>query len=352
MSNKIKSPVVVGAIILIIILTGAFFIFKNAPVSSISETRILMDTEFTITLYGSDLEEAKEDAFNTILQLEMLSDPYMSYDEVEYNLYQLNNDPSSDMITLDKDLYTQLKRGVAYYEPTNGEYNIGIFHLINLWKTCEEENRLPTKEEISAILNNSNLSEVVFDDDTTSIKRSPEIQFDLGSLAKGYAIEKVYETLKKYDNVTGAVINGGGNIKVLGEKTSDDDTYKIGLQDPEDMSNLLGTITLKDGEAVSTSGSYQRYYSIDGVQYSHILSGISGFPPTYFNSVTVLTEDGGESDMLSTILYLLPLDEGKKFLSTLDFKVEALWIDTDNVIHKTDDFPIIMADNEGYTYEE
>lgn len=338
---------------IILLIAGVFFVVNKAtPVSSLSESRLLMDTEFTITLYGSDLKEAKEAVFRILSHIEKLSDSYREYGEIPYNLYNLNNDPSEEGIVLDEDLYLQLKKGSYYYAPTKGEYNIGRFNLVTLWKSSEQENRLPTSEEIAVILKESSLSEVEFRDEDHSIKRSAVIKFDLGSVAKGYSIEKVYELLEGYDNIKGAVINGGGNIKVLGQKSADKLSYNIGLQDPDNLENIIGTIALKGGEAISTSGSYQRYYTINNIRYSHILSGTTGFPSIYFKSVTVVTEDGTQSDMLSTVLYLLPLEKGREFLKGLDFKAEALWIDNDNVIHKSDGFVIDITNDKDYKYEK
>lgn len=348
-----KIRLIVGIIILLI--TCVFFIAnKITHVSSLSESRFLMDTEFTITLYGSNLKKAKEESFKLLAHIEKLTDPYRSYSEIPYNLYNLNNDPSTKAIVLDEDLYLQLKKAYTYYTLTRGEYNIGIFNLVNLWKAFEKENRLPAVEEIDRILKASSLSEVEFKDEDYSIKRDATIKFDLGSVAKGYSIAKVCELLKGYSNVRGAIINGGGNIKVLGQKSLDKPIYNIGIQDPDNLGKIIGTTALKGGDAISTSGSYQRYYAINKIKYSHILSGTTGFPPTYFKSITVITKDGTQSDILSTILYLLSLEEGREFLKFLDFKAEALWIDNDNVIYKSDGFVIdmIKGKNKEYKYEK
>jgi len=99
-----------------------------------------------------------------------------------------------------------------------------------------------------------------------------------------------------------AIINAGGNIRVLGKK--EEQPWKVGIQDPRNPEALIGILSLTDESAV-TSGDYQRVKEIDGKSYHHIISPLTGYPAEENISVTVVTPDSGRADLLSTALFLM-----------------------------------------------
>ena len=105
--------------------------------------------------------------------------------------------------------------------------------------------------------------------------------------------------------------------------------YKIGIENPD--TGGVFKIVSTNNKSVITSGSYERYYEVDGVRYSHIISPKTLYPTNYTKSVTVICDDSAYGDTLSTYLFLIPVDEGIKYVEKLD-GVEAIWyIDSNNV---------------------
>ena len=99
--------------------------------------------------------------------------------------------------------------------------------------------------------------------------------------------------------------------------------YKVGLEEPFNTSSVYKTLSVENTSIV-TSGSYQRYYEVDGKNYNHIINPKTLFPDNYTKSVTVVTKDSGYADILSTYLFLLPIDDGIELVNSLD-GVEAIW---------------------------
>lgn len=97
------------------------------------------------------------------------------------------------------------------------------------------------------------------------------------------------------------------------------------------------------GQNLVTSGSYQRYYTVNGRDYHHIIDPDTLMPADYFASVTVLADDSGKADALSTALFNLPYEAGKELAESLD-GVEAFWVEPDGTEHCTDGFQAVMDD--------
>ena len=104
----------------------------------------------------------------------------------------------------------------------------------------------------------------------------------------------------------------------------------------DDSSTLLDVVQTNN-MALVTSGDYQRYYTVDGVRYHHIIDPDTLWPADYFSSVTILCPDSGKADCLSTGLFCMPLEQGMDLIESLD-GVEALWCTMDGQIYKSSGF--------------
>lgn len=138
--------------------------------------------------------------------------------------------------------------------------------------------------------------------------RNPAVQLDLGGYGKGYALDRAAVILKAH-GVTNALINIGGNVLALGSKG--DQPWRVGIQHPREP-RPLATLPLRDGEAIGTSGDYQRYFELDGERFCHLLDPRTGQPARGTQAVTILvtprpagaTQAGTLSDAASKPIYL------------------------------------------------
>jgi thiamine biosynthesis lipoprotein len=132
---------------------------------------------------------------------------------------------------------------------------------------------------------------------------NPAVQLDLGGYAKGYALDEAVRILKAH-GIDNALVNIGGNVIALG--SHGDRPWRVGIQHPR-QPGTLATLDLMNGEAIGTSGDYQRYFEVDGQRYSHLIDPRSGFPATGMQSVTLLVSGehaGTRSDALSKPLFI------------------------------------------------
>ena len=134
--------------------------------------------------------------------------------------------------------------------------------------------------------------------------RNPAVQLDLGGYGKGYALDRAAALLKA-GGVRNALINIGGNVLALGSKG--DQPWRVGIQHPREA-RPLATLPLRDGEAIGTSGDYQRFFEMDGERYCHLLDPRTGSPARGTQAVTLLVTPrehaGTLSDAASKPVYL------------------------------------------------
>lgn len=334
-------------IILIPLILFASLYFYNNNSIVVTKTQFLMNTTIEIKIYGKnpDKEKLEKIIDNTFDVIKEVEDNSTSYSEYKGNAASLNNNRGS-FYQVNQDLIDQLSISIPFYDLTSGEFNISLFRTVNLWREYEIANNLPTKEQTLNSLGHSTPNDIIIDVFNSRVKLPDDMEIDLGAVSKGYALDEALKFLK-HSGINKALINAGGNILALG-KPVDRDYFNIGVQDPHNINRIIGTVKLRNTQVIATSGSYNRYYEFNEKKYSHILSGKTGYPTDLYKSVTVLTNKGIISDILSTSLFLLSIEDGAKLISQLDYPVEFLYITNDDKIIKSEGFEIEFTQDSEY----
>ena len=204
-----------------------------------------------------------------------------------------------------------IKDSALLSEQSNGLFNPAIGQLIKLWQFDQLENehyqfKLPDSEKIQTLIKqNPQMQDIVMNE--IQIKSSnPSLILDFGAFAKGAAIEQMITLLEQY-NISNALINAGGDLKVLGTKNGK--AWRIGIKNPAHAQNpsekpIIAAISLNNNEALFTSGSYERFFKFQGKHYHHIIDPRTGYPARGTLSVTVLSSDAALADAASTALFI------------------------------------------------
>ena len=166
----------------------------------------------------------------------------------------------------------------------------------------------------------------------------PELSLDVGSIGKGYAVQRLAEYAREL-GMEHVLISVGGNVCAAGPK-ADGTSWLVGVENPDLNSDkpYVCSVEVSD-QSLVTSGDYQRYYEVDGVQYCHIINPDTHMPPEFYSSVSVLAMDSGMADALSTALFNMEYDEGLSLVESLK-DVEAMWIGKDGKIRCSSGFKI------------
>jgi FAD:protein FMN transferase len=176
-------------------------------------------------------------------------------------------------------------------------FDPGIGTLVSLWgfHADEFEARLPDPAAIETWrAQRPSLADLVITGTTIS-SRNPALALDFGGYLKGVALDRA-ATILRQQGIHNALINIGGNVLALGSKEGR--KWRIGIQHPR-QPGPLATVMLDDGEAIGTSGDYQRYFELDGKRYAHLIDPRTGWPVDHTQAVTVLIPAGPAAGTLS-----------------------------------------------------
>lgn len=263
-----------------------------------------------------------------------LFDIYNGYEGV-VNVYTLNHGGGAP-VRVSRDLFEFLEYAKQMYTLTNGEMNVAMGTVLQIWHEKRKEGlSLPDRAELSKAAEHTDITKVKLDEENLTVTiEDPELRFDVGALGKGFAAAKIAEKLKS-EGKTSYVLDFGGNLTAIGTK-KDGTGWKTGVKNPtpQTSKDTYSTLFTLSDASVSTSGDYERYYTVDGVRYHHIIDRDTLFPARNFSSVTVVAADPALSDALSTALFCMSYDEGRNLVSTLD-GVDAYWIMSDGSVRKT-----------------
>lgn len=314
-------------------------------------------------LEQDEFDSVFTEASNDFSYYNKLFDIYNDYEGIN-NIKTINDNAGIQPVEVDPVIIEMLQEAKYFYDLSNGEFDITIGALLKVWHNYREEGinlntegkkgNIPTEEELEEASTHKGWEHVQIDEENNTVYiDDSSISLDVGGIAKGFSTEKIAQSLASEGIITGA-INAGGNNRTLGTKY-DGSNWRVGIQNPNGSDSIL--VVNMDGKcSFVTSGDYERYYvATDGNSYHHIVDPETLYPAKYFHSVSIITEDSGVADCLSTTLFTLSYKDGLKVLAAYkkdhpDTFLEAIWImDEDTEIdteykHVTDNQLIVYSE--------
>lgn len=312
----------------------------------------LFDTVTSIVGYAKDEETFRgyvQELYDELAVYHQLYDIYNDYEGIA-NIKTINDNAGIRPVQVDKKIIDMLKEAALMDEKTNGYMNIAMGSVLSIWHEYRtdgiynpETAALPPREALLKAAEHMDITKVQIDEAASTVYLAdPDMSLDVGSIAKGYATEMVCRTLEE-DGLSYGLISVGGNVRAIGTR-GDVTMWKVGIQNPDlsSQTKYLHTIELEDMSLV-TSGSYQRYYTVEGKTYHHIIHPQLLTPWDEYDSVSVLCRDSGLADCLSTALFNMDFEDGKALVESMD-QVEALWIFQDGTEKSSSGFGGFMAE--------
>jgi len=291
-----------------VLITGCMSSNLFAP-KPYKETQFLMDTIIEITAYGPQAEEGVKESFVEIHRLHSLANNFDENSQVS----KINQVAGKNKVLAESDLIAIVNHSRDFSSKLGGAFDVTIGPLTELWGIGRKGEYIPSQAEIEQSLSlvDYRLIEV---DETANTIYLPKagMRLDLGGIAKGYAVDKVIEILKA-KGITSALINAGGDVRVIGNKP-DGTPWRIGVQHPRLADEISAKLSLSQWDTMVTSGDYQRFIMKDGIRYSHILDPRTGRQLSEIASVTIVTNNSEDGDVLSTGVFVLGVEKGLELL--------------------------------------
>lgn len=249
-------------------------------------------------------------------------------------LARLNQTAFHQPFHCSEELWEILSEARKFHRLSDGAFDITIEPLMKLWGFRRKEKRLPSKAEINAAKKYVGLEKVIFDDNARTVRFSVDgMSLNLGGIAKGWTLDRtaavagktvlcngkpradasLFERLDAWFRghtvrLNSGYIDAGGNVVALPEPPPREKAYTAAVRDPLDRSKSCAETRLLN-ECISTSGNYERYVTINGKHYTHIIDPATGMPVENMLSVSVVAPRGVDADALSTAIFL----RGKDF---------------------------------------
>ena len=243
----------------------------------------------------------------------------LSVFQPESEISLLNASAGCSAVPLSVDTLLLLSKSKRYSALSRGAFSITTRVLSALWSIHARCGTVPSRAEVEHALALVDDRDILLNEqaNTAELRRFGQ-SVDLGAIAKGYAADEARRILQE-GGVSGALINLGGTVCVLGE------AKQVGIQHPDRMTGIaLGRVSLANACAV-TSGDYERFYEVDGMRYHHIVDPRTGYPSrANLRSVTLIGEKALALDALSTAAFVLGTEEGVPFIR--EAGVEAVFV--------------------------
>ena len=310
------------------------------------------DTVSYVYDYSGDsaerFDERSAEVSHILSEYHQLFDIYHEYSGVN-NLCTLNRAAGGEALELDGRLVEFLLYAKDMYALTGGEMNVMLGAVLRPWHDCREaassdpaSASIPDAAALREAYAHTDIALLEIDaQNNTARIADPAASIDVGALGKGYATERAAEYLER-DGALGYVLNVGGNITCIGDRP-DGSGWVTAIRDPDaSASDFACRLRIRDTACV-TSGVYERYFTVNGQRYHHIIDKDTLYPATYFSSLTVVTRDSALADALSTALFCMPWEDGQKLAESIG-GVELLWIFPDGEMRSTPGFAAMIEE--------
>ena len=220
-------------------------------------------------------------------------------------------------LVVDDETLSLLERSRYWNGRSSGAFDITIKPLKELWVSAGKKGSLPGKDEIDNALAAVGQHAVIIDAELKTIRLAREgVAIDLGGIAKGYAVDRAIDILKRY-GIGSAIVVAGGDLFCLGRRDVNH-PWKLAIRDPVKKDHTVAEFTIED-RAVSTSGGYERFTEIGERRFSHIIDPKTGMPledgPA---SVTIIARRAIDSDALATGVSVLGVQRGMELVNELE----------------------------------
>lgn len=306
------------------------------------------DTLVQVVAYAETETQFREQTavfHDRLLELHQLYDIYNTYEGIN-NIKTINDSAGIKPVKVDQEIIDLILYAGEWSERTGGAFNIALGPVLKIWHSYREEAlydpasaKLPPLEMLQQAAQFGDMQQVLVDQELMTVYLpDSRMSLDVGAVAKGYALELAASEIEAA-GLNSAIISAGGNIRTIGSPLDGKrDYWGIGVQDPDasivgGSEKLLDVIYLKDG-SVDTSGDYQRYYIVDEELVHHLIDPQTLMPATHFRAVTVIANNSGFADLMSTALFLIPYAESLALAEQYD-NLEAMWIMPDGEIRTT-----------------
>ncbi|WP_369855315.1 FAD:protein FMN transferase [Candidatus Thalassolituus haligoni] len=279
--------------------------------------------------------QAIDESIGEIQRIEQVMSEWQPHSEVS----QINSAAGTGPVAISEELYRLLQMALQVSELSGGRFDITFRSAGKLWDFRHQI--IPTQAQIEAAITAIDYHKVRLQQSTTSPTgylaeiTSANTSMGLGAIAKGYAIDRAVQVIRRA-GFQQFVVNAGGDL--YASSVPGQPLWQVGIQHPRQREQLIARLPVAN-MAVATSGDYERYFIHNGQRYSHLINPATGYPANGCQSVTIMASRGFWADALATAVFVMGPQEGMALVEQLD-DVEAMVIDAAGIEHLSSGFTL------------
>jgi thiamine biosynthesis lipoprotein len=254
--------------------------------------------------------EAADDALDEIDRLEGQLTVYRDDSEVS----RINQAAAEQAVEVEHRLFELLLLCASLSADTDGAFDVSVGALVKAWGFYRRAGRVPPPEELAAVRNRVGMRRVVLEPASRSVRfRDPGVEFNFGSIGKGYALDRAAERLRSEWGVTAGLLHGGhSSVLALGSQPGHQRGWPVAVRHPWDTRRVLARLWLRD-QALATSAATFQHLEYNGKKLGHLLDPRIGWPAEGMASASVIAPTAALADALSTAFFILGVDRARAF---------------------------------------
>ncbi|MDI6031720.1 FAD:protein FMN transferase [Flavobacterium sp. LB2P84] len=287
-------------------------IFTSNGQSLRKRTTLLMGGRFDITIVAKDSLSAEQNIDAVITEITRIENLISDW-KPDSQVSEVNQNAGIRPVKVDREVFELTQRAIRFSEITNGGFDISFAAMDKIWKFDGSMTAMPSAEAIKKSVEKVSYKNIILDSAQSTIFLKLEgMKIGFGALGEGYATDKCRDMMLA-KGIKAGIINGSGDMSTWG-KQPNGKNWNIGITNPFHPEKLLAVVPLKQ-DAVTTSGSYEKFVVFDSKRYSHIINPATGYPATGLCSVTVFGPNAETANGLSTSLMVLGKTAGLLLLN-------------------------------------
>ena len=301
----------------ILCIAFTFFYYSKPLYQAESGSLRKMGTVAHITVIAADKQTAQRCLDAAIKQIDTIENLF-SYFKPDSEISAINQHAADSPVRVSPQVYQLIKKSIQFSKLTSGAFDITVGPLVDLWHNAGDANTPPTDEQLQSARALVGCDKLILDDANSTVRFAVSgMRLDLGGIAKGYGIDTAIEAIKN-NGALGGIVVIGGDLRCFGTPPHNNKHWLIGLQNPNLDSPNQTILTLKlNDTAVTTSGDYRRFATINGRHFSHIVNPLTGRSAQGLASDTIITPLAADADAISTAVNVLGPEKGLALIKTL-----------------------------------
>jgi thiamine biosynthesis lipoprotein ApbE/Na+-translocating ferredoxin:NAD+ oxidoreductase RnfG subunit len=281
------------------------------------QSRYAMGSVCEIRVWCRSADEARRAIATGFAEIQRNEQVFSAYHD-DSELALVNREAGSGPVPVTEEFFNLTQYAVRSWRRSLGTLDVTVGPLMKVWGFWQGEPRVPSRAEFLEAQDRVGCNKVSLDRRARTVQFQRQgMELDFGGLAKGHAAKRVARVLQK-QGVLAALVNLGSSSLCASEVTPSAVARKpyreagvkigewpIGVMHPSDATQCPVYLLLEPGWALSTSGTYERQFEVEGKKLSHILDPRTGWPLNGLRSVTVVTRSGRRSEALTKQLLIL-----------------------------------------------